>query len=167
MQSNHRRILAIDPGTRLMGIAFLDSGKLIYHTVNVFPKSRSPQQTLQRARDAVLRFVNDLDPNVIAVERTFFNQNRNTALLNVLFDEIRAIARRKKLVFFSFAPSAVKKFVTGNGWAAKKQVATIVVSRFPKLKPYLHQRTALAERFHQNMFDAVALGMMAIERDAG
>jgi Holliday junction resolvasome RuvABC endonuclease subunit len=166
MKNQHRRILAIDPGTRFMGIAFLDNGKLIYHTVKVFPKGGSPQETPQRARDAVLRFINDLEPQVIAVERTFFSQNRNTALLNVLFDEIRSIARRKKLAFLSYAPSTVKKFTCGNGWAGKKEVATVIVGRFPELKPYLHQTTASKERFHQNMFDAVALAIMAAKHAA-
>jgi len=160
MQSQHQRILAIDPGTRLMGIAFLDGGKLIYHTVKVIAKGRSPQQTLQRARDSVLRLINDLDPQVVAVERTFFNQNRNTALLNVLFDEIRSIARRKHLDFVAFAPSTIKKFTCGNGRADKKEVAAVVVSKFPELKVYLTQDRAWKERFHQNMFDAVALGIM-------
>jgi Holliday junction resolvasome RuvABC endonuclease subunit len=163
MKQQARRILAIDPGTRLMGVAFLDAGRLIYHTVVVIDKGNSPQQTLQKARDAILRFVDDLKPEVIAAERTFFNQNRNTALLNVLFDEIRAIARRKKLVFIGKAPSTVKKFTCGNGWASKKEVATVVVARFPHLKPYLHQTTASRERFHQNFFDAVALGLMVDE----
>ena len=147
-----------------MGIAFLDSGRLIYHAVVVIDKGNSPQQTLQRARDAVLRFIDDLKPEVIAAERTFFSQNRNSALLNVLFDEIRSIARRKKLTFISYAPSTVKKFTCGNGWASKKEVAAVVVARFPQLKPYLHQTTASRERFHQNMFDAVAIGMTAEAR---
>ena len=163
MKQQPRRILAIDPGTRLMGVAFLDAGKLIYHTVVVIDKGNSPQQTLQRARDALLRFINDLKPEVIAAERTFFSQNRNTALLNVLFDEIRAIARRKKLMFIGYAPATVKKFTCGNGWASKKEVATVVVARFPQLKPYLHQTTASRERFHQNFFDAIALGLMVDE----
>src|SRR5437588_5077076 len=97
--TQHRRILAIDPGTRLMGVAFLDEGKLVYHTVKVIAKGGSPQRTLQRARDAVVRLIDDFEPNIVAVERTFFNQNRNTALLNVLFDEIRSIARRQRLAF--------------------------------------------------------------------
>jgi Holliday junction resolvasome RuvABC endonuclease subunit len=160
MKPKPRRILAIDPGTRLMGVAFLDAGQLIYHTVVVIDKGNSPQQTLQMARDALLRFINDLKPEVIAAERTFFNQNRNTALLNVLYDEIRSIARRKKLDFVGKAPSTVKKFTCGNGWASKKEVATVVVARFPHLKPYLHQTTTSRERFHQNFFDAIALGLM-------
>jgi crossover junction endodeoxyribonuclease RuvC len=160
MQTAHRRILAIDPGTRLMGVAFLEDGKLVYHTVKVIARGGSPQQTLQRARDAVVRVIHDFEPDTIAVERTFFNQNRNTALLNVLFDEIRALARRKRLTFISFAPSTIKKFICGNGRADKKQVATVVVSKYPELKVYLNQDRAWKERFHQNMFDAVALGIM-------
>jgi crossover junction endodeoxyribonuclease RuvC len=160
MQKQHWRILAIDPGTHFMGIAFLEDGKLIYHAVKVIAKGQSPQGTLQRARDAVVRLIDDFEPNLIAVERTFFNQNRHTALLNVLFDEIRAVARRRRLAFISYAPSTIKKFTCGNGRAGKKQVATVVVSRFPELKVFLTQDRAWKERFHQNMFDAVALGLM-------
>ncbi len=144
-----------------MGMAFLEDGKLIYHAVKVIAKGRSPQQTLQRARDAVVRVIDDFEPDTVAVERTFFSQSRHTALLNVLFDEIRSLARRNRLAFVSYAPSTVKKFICGNGHAGKRQVATVVVSRFPELKVYLTQDRAWKERFHQNMFDAVALGIMA------
>lgn len=163
MLTQDRRILAIDPGTRLMGLAFLDDGKLLYHTVKVIAKGRSPQETLQRARSAVLRVIDDLEPQVIAIERTFFNQNRNTALLNVLFDEIKAIARRKRLDFVAYAPSTVKKYICGNGWAGKRQVAEAVVARFPELKVYLTQDRQWKERFFSNAFDAIAVGLMAAE----
>ena len=143
-----------------MGIAFLEDGKLIYHAVKVIAKGASPQQTLQRARDAVVRFIDDCEPNVIAVERTFFSQNRHTALLNVLFDEIRSVARHRRLTFVSYAPATIKKFTCGNGRADKKQAATVVVSKFPELKVYLTQDRAWKERFHQNAFDAIALGIM-------
>jgi crossover junction endodeoxyribonuclease RuvC len=161
MSTKNRRILAIDPGTRLMGLAFLDDGKLLYHTVKVIAKGRSPHETLKRARHAVLRLIDDLEPEAIAIERTFFSQNRNTALLNVLFDEIRAIARRKGLAFFAYAPSTIKKYTCGDGWAGKKEVAAVVVSHFPELKVFMTQKTAWQERFHQNMFDAVAIAIMA------
>ena len=147
-----------------MGVAFLDDGKLIYHAVKVITKGRSPQETLQRARDAVLRLIDDLGPQVVAVERTFFSTSRNAALLNVLFDEIQAIARRKRLKFVAYAPTTVKKFTCGNGWADKKEVATVVASKFPELKVFLTQDRAWKERFHQNMFDAVALGLMTAAR---
>lgn len=164
MHTQHRRILAIDPGTRFMGIAFLDHGKLIHHTVKVIAKGESPQGTLQHARDAVVRLIDDFEPDIVAVERTFFSQNRNTALLNVLFDEIRSVARRRRLAFVAYAPSSVKKFICGDGHAGKKQVAMSVISTFPELKVYLTQDRAWKERFHQNMFDAVALGVMVTSK---
>ena len=147
-----------------MGVALLDDGKLIYHTVKVITKGASPHQTLQRARDAVVRLIEDLNPDILAVERTFFSQNRNTALLNVLFDEIRSLARRKRLAFVSFAPSTVKKLICGHGQASKEEVAKVIASRFPELKVYLTQDRKWKERYHQNMFDAVAIGLTGYEK---
>jgi crossover junction endodeoxyribonuclease RuvC len=160
MPKNNSKILAIDPGTREMGIAFLEAGKLIYHGVKVIKKKKSPSETLKEGRKIVLRLINDLKPSVLVVEKPFFANNRSASLLNVFVDEIRAIGRRKRLKVMRFAPSTVKKAICGNGRASKKEVARVIVSKYPELKVYLTQDRAWKERFHQNMFDAVALGMM-------
>lgn len=159
-----RRILAIDPGTRHMGVALLDDGKLIYHAVKIIKKQNSAPATLKAGRKIVLRLINDLQPEVLVFEKTFFANSRNVALLNVLGDEIRNIGRRKGLNVLSFAPGTVKKFICGHGRASKFQVATVIVSKFPELKVYLTQDRAWKELFHQNMFDAVALAVMAASR---
>jgi hypothetical protein len=39
-------------------------------------------------------------------------------------------------------------------------VARVIVSKCPELKVYFTQDRAWKELYHQNMFDAVALGMM-------
>ena len=59
-----------------------------------------------------------------------------------------------------YAPSTIKKFICGHGHASKKEVAMAVVSKIPELKAYLTQDRTWKERFHQNMFDAVVLGIM-------
>jgi len=160
MKSNNDRILAIDPGTREMGVAFLEGGKLIYHGVKVIRKKRSPHERLQAGREIVLRLIRDFRPAILVVEKTFFARNRNTSLLNVFADEIVSIGKRKGLKVKSFAPSTMKKEIAGNGHATKEEVAGVVVARFPELKVYLTQDRKWKERFHQNMFDAVALAMM-------
>lgn len=144
-----------------MGVAFLDKGQLIYHGVKIIKKGRSPNDNLQSARRIILRLIKDFNPQILAVEKAFFANNRNASLLNVLVDEIKAIARRKKLKLVSYAPSSLKKFITGNGWANKYEVAQAVAQQYPKLRVYLTQDREWKERFHQNMFDAVALGIMA------
>jgi len=162
MAKTNLKILAIDPGTRHMGYAFLDKGKLLYYGVKLIGKKKSPHETLKEGRKIVLRLINDLKPNILVIEKTFISNNRSASLLNVFFDEIRAVGKRKKLRVLSFAPSTVKKFIAKDGWAKKKEVAKAICSKYPELKVYLTQDRGWKERYHQNMFDAVALAEMAM-----
>jgi len=81
--------------------------------------------------------------------------------LNTFTDEIKAIGKRKGLRVVGYAPSTLKKAVCGNGRASKREVARVIVSKYPELKVYLTQDSAWKEEYHQNMFDAVALGTVA------
>jgi len=167
MPNNKNKILAIDPGTREMGVALFDKGKLIYHGVKVGrDKEKAPDEKLREARKIVLRMIRDFKPQLLVVEKTFFANNRNASLLNVLFDEMKVMAKRKGLRFVSYAPNTVKKWICGNGHASKMEVARAVVAKYPELKVYLTQDRAWKEEYHQNMFDAVALGMMALAAKA-
>jgi crossover junction endodeoxyribonuclease RuvC len=159
-KTNHK-ILAIDPGTRQIGVALLEKQKLIYHGVTGVKRQKSPSQTLKEGREIILRLIKDFEPQILVVEKTFFANNRNSSLLNVFADEIKAIGKKKRLKVLSFAPNTVKKFITGNGRASKAEVAKVIISNYPELKVYLTQDRAWKERYHQNMFDAVALGIMA------
>jgi crossover junction endodeoxyribonuclease RuvC len=162
-----KSILAIDPGTRVMGIAFLEKGKLIYYGVKTIKDgTRLPHERLREARKAVLRLIQDFHPEVLAIEKTFFSNNRNIALLNVLAEEIKAIARRKGLKVFSLAPSTVKKHICGNGRAKKREVAEMVIARYPELKVLISQDRKWKEAYWQNVFDALALGM-AVSKTVG
>ena len=156
------KILAIDPGTREIGIAFIDDGKLIYNGVKVVKNRRSPHEILQEGRNIILRLINDFKPQILAVEKTFFANNRNSSLLNVFFDEIKAIGRRKSLKVICYAPGTVKKFICGNGKASKDEVAKVIVSKYPELKVFLRQDRAWKEKYHQNMFDAISLAEMVV-----
>jgi crossover junction endodeoxyribonuclease RuvC len=158
------KILAIDPGTKNMGVAFLDNGALLYSGVKVIRNRRSPHEIIQTCRKIILRLIKDYRPQVLVVEKTFFANNRNSALLNVLFDEIKNIGKRKQLQVICYAPSTMKKAICGDGRASKEEVARVVIARYPELKVYLTQDRKWKAQFHQNMFDAVALGMVYTKR---
>jgi crossover junction endodeoxyribonuclease RuvC len=158
--SKNKKILAIDPGTRELGIALLQGGRLLYHGVETVKKKKSPHETLKEGRKIILRLINDFKPQVMVVEKTFFANNRNSALLNVFFDEIKAVGKRKGLKVISYAPNTVKKRICGNGRASKEDVAKVIVSKYPELKVYLTQDRKWKAAYHWNMFDAVALGVM-------
>ena len=161
MSKNKSKILAIDPGTREMGIAFLDKGKLIYYGVKTFGEFLSPHEKLRTGRKIILRLIQDFKPKILVIEKTFYARNRNTSLLNVFADEIVSVAKRKRLKVISYAPCTVRKYICGYGRASKLDVARVIVSKYPELKVYLTQDRAWKEKYHRNMFDAVALGMMA------
>lgn len=161
MRVNNRRILAIDPGTKYMGVALIDKGALIYGGVKEIKNRKSPHENLRACRKAILRMIQDFRPNIIAVEKTFFANNRNSALLNVLTDEIKNIGKRKGLTVVAFAPSTIKKTICSNGHASKEEVAKAVIAKFPELKVFLTQDRKWKERYHKNMFDAVAITLTA------
>lgn len=160
--SKKTRILAIDPGTREMGVALLENGNLIYHGVKGIYNRKSPHVILKQGREIILRLIRDFQPGILVVEKSFFANNRNSALLNVFVDEILAIGRRKRLRVLAYAPSTVKKAICGHGRASKEEVTKVIVSKYPQLKVYLSQDRKWKEKYHANMFDAVALGLMVI-----
>ena len=164
MPSPAPRILALDPGTRKMGVALLEGERLVYHGVNAFPGGRSPRRRLRDAHGAVARLLNDFRPDVLAMEGAFVTGNRRVALLNVLADEIQAIAGNRGLPVMRFAPATVKKHVTGDGHASKDAVARAAARVFPELVVYLTQDRKWKTLHHANMFDAVAVGLTARDR---
>ena len=159
MRDKKRKVLAIDPGTKYMGIALLEGEQLLYHGVKVFKNRTSPHAILQEGRRIILRLIRDLKPHTLVVEKTFFANNRNSSLVNVLADEIKVIGRRKRLKVIGFAPNTVKKAICGNGRASKGEVCRVVVSKYPELAVYFNQDRKWKEKYHQNMSDAVAVGM--------
>jgi len=157
---NRNRVLGIDPGTREMGVAILDRGELVYHGVLSIRNHRTPHENLKECRSRIRQLLRDFKPTAVVVEKTFFSNNRGAALLNVLFGEIRALARQGHVRFLSFAPGTIKKHVCGNGRAGKDEVAKAVTARFPELKVYLGQDRLWKSRHHANRFDAIAVAIM-------
>jgi crossover junction endodeoxyribonuclease RuvC len=162
MSKNKPKILAIDPGTRYMGVAFLDGEKLIYHGVKVILNDKSPNEKLKEGKEIIIRLIDDFKPDILVVEKSFFANNRTASLLHVFINEIIAIGNKKGLKVVNYATSTVRKSVCGNGRASKKELSKVIVSKYPNLKVYMSQDRAWKELYHQNMFDAIALGLMVL-----
>ena len=165
MWKHNLTILALDPGTRKTGYAFFAGDELLFHGVKVLAQGRTPKQTLDYGHLAVLTLLRTLKPDVLAVEQAHFsNRTRRTALLNDFTNTIVALGKRERMRVFTFAPSTIKKFTTGYGWARKEQVARVVAHQYPELRAYLTGAKHWQTVHHGNMFDAVALGMLARQK---
>ena len=154
------RILAIDPGTRHLGVALLENGQPKYHGVKTIKNRTSAEAVLREGRRLLRGLIRDWRPTLLAVEKTFFGQSRNVALLNVLADEIVVIGRACKIPVVRIAPTSIRKQLCGNGRASKEDVKRLIIARFPEFKVYATQDRKWKDDYHRNMFDAMALGLV-------
>jgi crossover junction endodeoxyribonuclease RuvC len=155
------RILAIDPGTRHIGIAVLQGPDLVYHGVLTMPYRRAPEAVRRNTRVLLRQLLGDFRPTVLAVEENSIGSNRARSLLHAVVSETQKIGRRERIEVVSKTASTVKKLVTGNGRASKEEVARACARCYPELKAYLRQTAKWRTQYHGNMLDAVALGLVA------
>jgi Holliday junction resolvasome RuvABC endonuclease subunit len=152
-------ILAIDPGTRYIGIAVMDGDELVYHGVKTLRRRSSPHGSLSQIQAYTQRLIRDFRPSLLVIERAFMVRSRTAGLLNVIVDEIRTIGVSHGLTVRTLAPSTVRKRLCGNGRATKRDVARVIAARYPELKVYIGLNRKWKERFHGNMFDAIGLAL--------
>ena len=110
----------------------------------------------------IKRLIADYDPEMLAIEKTFIIQ-KSAALLNVVAEEIKAVAGEQKLVICEYAPTAVRKLICQAGKATKAEAAKVVVQRFPELSRYLNRQSKWEAIYWANMFDAVAVGLACLQ----
>jgi len=163
------KILAIDPGTRHMGVAVLDGSDLVFATVKVVKdKQMSSAEALEKTEKIIAHLIATYSPNILAIEKTFFVQSKRSSLLNVMTEEIKKQARNKKLQVYDYAPTKVRKFICKDGKATKMKAASIIVNKhYPWLRRYYEkdlEKRWWEEKYWANMFDAIALGLTCLKK---
>ena len=131
------KILGIDPGTRILGYCILDFSCEKYSLVEAgilkFKKNILKEQILELidGLDTILE-AHDIDE--VAIEDIFFAHNPQSVLKLAQF---RGALTLKILLsvgdYYEYTPLQVKKAITGNGKAAKEQVA-FMVKRLLRIK---------------------------------
>ena len=160
------KILAIDPGTREMGVAMLEKNTLVYYAVKTVRGRRNPAEVLGRIQAITADLIVRFRPDCLAVEKISLVQ-KSASLLVVAAEEIKATARQHGLPVYEYAPTDVRKVICSSGRATKQETARVITRRFPELHSYLEQKTKWEMLYYVNMFDAVALAVCACIQIAG
>lgn len=93
------------------------------------PAGRPASVRLALIRSDLLEVIDTYSPEVVAVERLFFNANVKTAMsVGQASGVALATAAERGLEVFDYTPPEVKLSVVGVGSAAKKQVQMMVTS---------------------------------------
>lgn len=130
--NKRRRILGIDPGSRVTGFGVLDftGDSPVYVASGTI---RSLQGTfperLRQIYESVGEVVTEYQPDIVAIETVFMARNAGSALK---LGQARSAALCATFAFdvdvFEYSPREIKQAVVGTGAARKEQVQHMVVS---------------------------------------
>ncbi len=151
-------ILGIDPGTRILGYSLLDTenGQMKIEAMDVLYLKNIADfnQRIHRIFDSTIRIIDSFHPDHLAIEAPFFGKNVQSMLkLGRAQGVAIAAAMSRDLSITEYEPSVIKQAVTGNGNAAKEQVAAMLRSilQFDDSPRYLDATDALAVAYTCHM----------------
>ncbi len=144
-----------------MGVAVLEGDELLYYAVKELRRMRPAYQLLRAARDVVTDLIERYQPDIVAYEEIFYVQQTASRLLQSEQREIRRVGLSAKLRVFGYSPLYVRQTLCGDPYATKQMVADLLIRRFPELAGYRHGHSWRSERYWLNMFDALAIAVVA------
>lgn len=123
-----RIIMGIDPGTQVMGYGILkvENNKPFHLAMGVMQLDKYEDHYLRLAKihKRVLGLIDEFLPDELAIEAPFFGKNVQSMLkLGRAQGVAIAAAISRDIPIFEYAPLKIKMAITGNGRAAKEQVA--------------------------------------------
>ncbi|MBE6296346.1 MAG: crossover junction endodeoxyribonuclease RuvC [Bacteroidales bacterium] len=126
-----RVIMGIDPGTNIMGYAFIgvngNRAHLIAMGVIDLRKCKDMYMKLGEIFNRVQGLINSFLPDELAIEAPFFGKNVQSMLkLGRAQGVAIAAAISRQVPIHEYAPMKIKMAITGNGSAAKEQVADML-----------------------------------------
>ena len=127
------RILGIDPGLAIVGWGVIEAAGGRFAPVAcgsiTTPAHTDVDLRLSMIYDDVCRLMDKYQPEEMAIEELFFNNNRTTG---ITVAEARGVvllaARQHGIKISEYTPPQVKQAVVGYGRAEKKQVIAMVTS---------------------------------------
>lgn len=121
------RVLGIDPGYAIVGWGVVDYAGNRFAPVDFgavcTPAGMAFEQRLAQVYDGVRQIIARTQPEVLAIEKLFYQHNQTTV---IGVAEARGVvllaAAQAGLPIYEYTPMQVKQAVTGYGKAVKKQV---------------------------------------------
>lgn len=126
------RVMGIDPGLTRCGLSVVQAGRgraVIPVAVGVVrtPSDKDLGERLLRLSSAVREWVADYRPDVVAIERVFERGNVSTVMQTAHAVGVLVLAAAEAgIAVHMYTPSEVKKAISGNGRADKKQMTAMI-----------------------------------------
>ncbi|SCZ07399.1 crossover junction endodeoxyribonuclease RuvC [Alkaliphilus peptidifermentans] len=124
-------ILGIDPGIAIMGIGIVNyegnQFKPVYYGVIKTESKMATDQRLRVIYEELNKLIDTYNPEVVAIEELFFNNNAKTAFVVGQARGVAILSAANKLKeVYEYTPLQVKQGVVGYGRADKNQVQQMI-----------------------------------------
>lgn len=132
MNTEGLRVMGIDPGLTRCGLSVVQAGKgraVLPVAVGVVrtPPSDELSQRLLELSEAVNEWMDEYRPDVVAIERIFERGNVSTVMHTAHGVGVLVLAAAQRGIdVHMYTPSEVKKAISGNGRADKKQMTAMI-----------------------------------------
>lgn len=124
-------ILGIDPGYAIVGVGVVRySGnhfQPLEYDVITTPSTMKTPLRLKHIYEQINLFIDKYNPDAVAIEELFFNNNAKTAIaVGQARGVLLVAAANKNIPICEYTPLQIKQAVTGYGRADKSQMQTMV-----------------------------------------
>lgn len=131
MTKKATKIIGIDPGTMTTGYAVIE---VVGNEITLLAignisleKYETPYKKLTVLFNKVYGLINQFEPDAFAIEAPFYANNAQSLIkLGRAQGVAMAATMTRNIPVFEYSPKKIKQSVTGNGNAAKEQVAAML-----------------------------------------
>lgn len=154
-------ILGIDPGTTAAGYAFIDGGDTpaLRASGILAVRSGTAGARLAELHRALARLMRRWRPEAMAIEKLFFAANARTAMA---VSEARGVllltAVLRGTTVYEYTPAEIKKTITGQGNADKRQMRKMLGITMPETRIL---------KGRDDVFDAIAVALTCHYQEKG
>ncbi len=153
-------VLAINPGSKYLGLAILEGSDLKYWGIKVL-RGRYSEEKIDKVKAILSDFISQYDSNVLAIKK--LHQSRSSRNLNDFVRKIIQFSRRKGLKIYQYTLKDLVNLFSPGLRINKRQVAKLVVSQYPFLARESEREERNKNPYFIRMFEAIALGMVCFE----
>lgn len=161
MHKEPPRILAINPGTRYIGIAAFRGPELLDWGVKVVA-GKMPRKKVEAARVIILDLIEQYLPDALAIKR--LHPSRSSRPLDELARMIEALARQRGLTVCQYSIQELQNSLYPDAKPNKRKLAGVLAAMYPALVHDLHRETESRNPYRVRMFEAVALAVVCYQQ---
>lgn len=154
-------ILAINPGTKYLGIAVFQAQDLVYWGVKVL-KGKWSEKKRRIAERAIQDLIGYYHVNMLIVKR--LHLSRSSRNLDFLVALIKTIAKEKGLKLCLYSLDDIKKELAAERRINKMIIAEMMVVRYPFLVHEFEKEKKHKHPYFVRMFEAIAAGILAFNK---